>query len=91
MCRSKRTLSAEAGEKLLVRQGDNWAIVGTAAPPKPGDGVLKLVQDPTYVSWNYTLRSTDGLIAQHGFSASKTFGAVRTNERTGIWRRFKFA
>ncbi|MGW3115668.1 N-acetylmuramoyl-L-alanine amidase [Streptomyces sp. NPDC001107] len=29
------------------------------------DGVLKLVQDPTYVSWNYTLRSTDGLIAQH--------------------------
>ncbi|MFC8513175.1 N-acetylmuramoyl-L-alanine amidase [Streptomyces sp. NPDC057257] len=29
------------------------------------DGVLNLVQDPTYVSWNYTLRSTDGLIAQH--------------------------
>ncbi|WP_327666501.1 MULTISPECIES: N-acetylmuramoyl-L-alanine amidase [unclassified Streptomyces] len=29
------------------------------------DGVLKLVQDPTYVSWNYTLRSTDGFIAQH--------------------------
>ncbi|MEU0816722.1 N-acetylmuramoyl-L-alanine amidase [Streptomyces mirabilis] len=29
------------------------------------DGVLKLVQDPTYVSWNYTLRSTDGHIAQH--------------------------
>ncbi|MFI5685184.1 N-acetylmuramoyl-L-alanine amidase [Streptomyces sp. NPDC051636] len=29
------------------------------------DGVLKLVQDPTYVSWNYTVRSTDGLIAQH--------------------------
>ncbi|MER8007579.1 peptidoglycan recognition family protein [Streptomyces sp. NPDC094149] len=29
------------------------------------DGVLKLVQDPTYVSWNYTIRSTDGLIAQH--------------------------
>ena len=29
------------------------------------DAVLKLVQDPTYVSWNYTLRSTDGLIAQH--------------------------
>ncbi|MFF6996341.1 N-acetylmuramoyl-L-alanine amidase [Streptomyces sp. NPDC008313] len=26
---------------------------------------LKLVQDPTYVSWNYTLRSTDGHIAQH--------------------------
>ncbi|MEU5534365.1 peptidoglycan recognition family protein [Streptomyces sp. NPDC020362] len=29
------------------------------------DGVLHLVQDPTYVSWNYTIRSTDGLIAQH--------------------------
>ncbi|MEU0005568.1 N-acetylmuramoyl-L-alanine amidase [Streptomyces sp. NPDC006314] len=29
------------------------------------DGVLDLVQDPTYVSWNYTIRSTDGLIAQH--------------------------
>ncbi|NGO69921.1 N-acetylmuramoyl-L-alanine amidase [Streptomyces sp. SB3404] len=26
---------------------------------------LKLVQDPTYVSWNYTLRSSDGHIAQH--------------------------
>ena len=29
------------------------------------NGVLNLVQDPTYVSWNYTIRSTDGLIAQH--------------------------
>ncbi|MEU7383152.1 N-acetylmuramoyl-L-alanine amidase [Streptomyces sp. NPDC042207] len=29
------------------------------------DGVLNLIQDPTYVSWNYTLRSTDGHIAQH--------------------------
>ncbi|WEO99204.1 N-acetylmuramoyl-L-alanine amidase [Streptomyces sp. FXJ1.172] len=29
------------------------------------DGVLHLIQDPTYVSWNYTIRSTDGLIAQH--------------------------
>ncbi|MDH6628555.1 hypothetical protein M2271_006388 [Streptomyces sp. LBL] len=28
-------------------------------------GVLNLVQDPAYVSWNYTLRSTDGHIAQH--------------------------
>ncbi|WP_156724845.1 N-acetylmuramoyl-L-alanine amidase [Streptomyces apocyni] len=26
---------------------------------------LELVQDPTYVSWQYTLRSTDGHIAQH--------------------------
>ncbi|MFE9835590.1 N-acetylmuramoyl-L-alanine amidase [Streptomyces sp. NPDC005551] len=29
------------------------------------DGVLTMVQDPTYVSWNYTLRSTDGHVAQH--------------------------
>ncbi|MFJ1762085.1 N-acetylmuramoyl-L-alanine amidase [Amycolatopsis sp. NPDC088138] len=29
------------------------------------DSVLKLAQDPTYVSWNYTVRSADGLIAQH--------------------------
>ncbi|MBC9715028.1 N-acetylmuramoyl-L-alanine amidase [Streptomyces sp. TRM66268-LWL] len=29
------------------------------------DGVLKLVQDPTYVSWQYSLRATDGHIAQH--------------------------
>ncbi|MBC9727957.1 N-acetylmuramoyl-L-alanine amidase [Streptomyces sp. TRM68367] len=29
------------------------------------DGVLNLVQDPAYVSWHYTLRSTDGHIAQH--------------------------
>ncbi|MFJ6753076.1 N-acetylmuramoyl-L-alanine amidase [Streptomyces sp. NPDC091266] len=26
---------------------------------------LRLVQDPTYVSWHYTIRSSDGLIAQH--------------------------
>ncbi|KUM73225.1 N-acetylmuramoyl-L-alanine amidase [Streptomyces curacoi] len=29
------------------------------------EGVLTMVQDPAYVSWNYTLRSTDGHIAQH--------------------------
>lgn len=29
------------------------------------EGVLKLVQDPTYVSWQYSLRSADGHIAQH--------------------------
>jgi len=26
---------------------------------------LQLVQDPTYVSWNYTIRSRDGHVAQH--------------------------
>ncbi|WP_405810295.1 N-acetylmuramoyl-L-alanine amidase [Streptomyces sp. NBC_00210] len=29
------------------------------------DTTLRLVQDPTYVSWQYTLRSSDGHIAQH--------------------------
>ncbi|WP_079051780.1 N-acetylmuramoyl-L-alanine amidase [Streptomyces regalis] len=29
------------------------------------NGVLEMVQDPTYVSWQYSLRSTDGHIAQH--------------------------
>ncbi|MFE2560668.1 N-acetylmuramoyl-L-alanine amidase [Streptomyces sp. NPDC059352] len=29
------------------------------------DVTLKLVQDPTYVSWQYSLRSSDGHIAQH--------------------------
>ncbi|MEV7085736.1 N-acetylmuramoyl-L-alanine amidase [Streptomyces sp. NPDC093085] len=29
------------------------------------DTTLKLIKDPEYVSWHYTLRSSDGLIAQH--------------------------
>ncbi|MFC4501001.1 MULTISPECIES: N-acetylmuramoyl-L-alanine amidase [Streptomyces] len=29
------------------------------------EGVVNSVQDPTFVSWNYSLRSTDGHIAQH--------------------------
>lgn len=29
------------------------------------DTTLKLVQDPTYVSWHYSVRSSDGLVAQH--------------------------
>ncbi|MFF2847699.1 N-acetylmuramoyl-L-alanine amidase [Streptomyces sp. NPDC058001] len=29
------------------------------------DVSLKLVQDPTYLAWHYTIRSTDGHIAQH--------------------------
>ncbi|MEU7041948.1 peptidoglycan recognition family protein [Streptomyces varsoviensis] len=29
------------------------------------DTTLKLIKDPTYVSWNYTVRSSDGHIAQH--------------------------
>ncbi|XIE77369.1 N-acetylmuramoyl-L-alanine amidase [Streptomyces sp. SBR177] len=29
------------------------------------DTTLRLVQDPTYVSWRYSLRSSDGHVAQH--------------------------
>ncbi|HKV40995.1 MAG TPA: PDZ domain-containing protein, partial [Blastocatellia bacterium] len=29
------------GEKILYRQGPNWIISSTAAPPKPGEGILK--------------------------------------------------
>ncbi|MEE1927283.1 N-acetylmuramoyl-L-alanine amidase [Streptomyces sp. TRM 70351] len=29
------------------------------------EGALSLVQDPRYVSWHYTLRSSDGHVAQH--------------------------
>jgi hypothetical protein len=29
------------------------------------DTTINLVQDPTYVSWNYTIRSADGHVAQH--------------------------
>lgn len=29
------------------------------------DGSIAMVQDPTYLAWNYTLRSTDGHVAQH--------------------------
>ncbi|MEV6420879.1 peptidoglycan recognition family protein [Streptomyces sp. NPDC051662] len=29
------------------------------------DTTIKLIKDPKYVSWNYTLRSSDGHVAQH--------------------------
>ncbi|MBE3014668.1 N-acetylmuramoyl-L-alanine amidase [Microbispora sp. NEAU-D428] len=29
------------------------------------DSSVRLVQDPTYMAWNYTIRSSDGHIAQH--------------------------
>ncbi|MGZ4442796.1 MAG: N-acetylmuramoyl-L-alanine amidase [Nocardioidaceae bacterium] len=29
------------------------------------DTTLKLVQDPTYLAWNYSIRSSDGQVAQH--------------------------
>ncbi|MGE5570184.1 MAG: S41 family peptidase [Rhodospirillales bacterium] len=30
------------GEKMLFRKGEQWVIAGTGAPPKPGEGALKL-------------------------------------------------
>ena len=33
---------SDNGEKMLYRQGERWAIGGTAAPPKPGEGTLAL-------------------------------------------------
>jgi tricorn protease len=32
------------GEKALIREGENWSIVGTAAARKPGEGALKMDQ-----------------------------------------------
>ncbi|WP_446664538.1 N-acetylmuramoyl-L-alanine amidase [Flexivirga sp. B27] len=29
------------------------------------EGSIKLVEDPTYLAWNYSVRASDGLIAQH--------------------------
>ena len=30
------------GEKMLFKQGEQWFITGAEAPPKPGDGLLKI-------------------------------------------------
>jgi tricorn protease len=30
------------GEKVLYRRGEQWFVAGTAQPPKPGEGALKL-------------------------------------------------
>jgi tricorn protease len=30
------------GEKMLFRKGEQWVIAGAGAPPKPGEGALKL-------------------------------------------------
>jgi len=32
------------GEKALIREGENWSIIGTAAARKPGEGTLKMDQ-----------------------------------------------
>ena len=30
------------GNKMLVRQGQSWSVVGTTAPPSPGDGKIEV-------------------------------------------------
>jgi tricorn protease len=40
---------SQNGEKMLVRQGQNWSIHAVATPPKPGEGVLKLDQMETLI------------------------------------------
>lgn len=37
------------GEKILYQQTNRWFIVGTAAPPKPGEGALNLATMETQV------------------------------------------
>jgi tricorn protease len=37
------------GEKILYRVGDVWFIAKTAAPPKPGEGALKLADMEVFV------------------------------------------
>ncbi len=33
---------SDNGEKMLIKQGGKWLIVGASAPPKPGEGALKM-------------------------------------------------
>jgi tricorn protease len=42
------TLS-DNGEKMLFRQGEQWFITPADAPPKPGDGALKMADIQVYV------------------------------------------
>ena len=55
------------GNHDLARRPQEPAITHVVVHDTEGgyDGVLAMVQDPTYVSWQYTLRSDDGHVAQH--------------------------
>jgi len=48
------------GEKMIYRQGQNWFIIGTATPPKPGEGKIKTEEMEVYVDpvaeWNQMYR-----------------------------------
>ena len=40
---------SDNGEKMLIRQGEQWIIAPADAPPKPGEGVLKMADMQVYV------------------------------------------
>jgi len=40
---------AANGDKILFRQGERWAIQGTGAPPKPGEGTIKTADMEAFV------------------------------------------
>ncbi len=40
---------SDNGEKMLYRQGEQWFITGADAPPKPGDGQLKMADMEVYL------------------------------------------
>jgi len=42
-------LLSDNGEKMLIRQGEQWIIAPADAAPKPGDGVLKMADMEVYV------------------------------------------
>ncbi|WP_373559261.1 N-acetylmuramoyl-L-alanine amidase [Streptomyces sp. SA15] len=52
----------DVGDRPASQSIDHIVIHDTEGP---WEGVLAMVQDPAYVSWHYSLRSTDGHIAQH--------------------------
>lgn len=60
------TPSAYGNHDLANRENDldiNFIVIHDTEATY--DTTLKLVQDPTYVSWNYSIRSSDGHVAQH--------------------------
>src|SRR5262249_51812534 len=54
---------SQSGEKMLYRLKDDWFLVGTAAPPKPGEGALKLdgleVRVDPRAEWRQVERGVD--------------------------------
>ncbi|WFB11455.1 N-acetylmuramoyl-L-alanine amidase [Streptomyces sp. LX-29] len=52
----------DKGDRPVSQQVDYIIVHDTEGS---WDTAIRLVQDPTYVSWHYTLRSADGHVAQH--------------------------